>query len=766
MMKNSMIILLITILFSACNFDEKHLETPIIPRPDGIYPVPSSFSLNESSTILIENESEEMINLAQKLKSLIDTIGNLNIEIQNLSEAKGLSNTILLSSTNTTDRLKDGGYRIEVDKDKVVIQGQEFDGLFNGVMSLHQMILLHHVMDSTETIEIPNVQMWDDPAFGYRGMHLDVGRHFFPVTFIKKYLDIMALYKFNYYHWHLTEDQGWRIEIKAYPELTEIGAYRKEADGSIYGGYYTQDEIKEVVAYAKSLNIAVIPEIEMPGHSEAALACYPQLSCSGEPRETPSLWGVFENVYCAGNEETFEFLENVLDEVMELFPGEYIHIGGDECPKTNWKKCPKCQKRIEEEGLKDEHELQSYFIKRIEKYLSSHGRKLIGWDEILEGGLPPEATVMSWRGMQGGIDAAKEEHQVIMTPTDYCYFDYYQADPEFEPKAIGGYLPLTKVYAFNPVPKELNEEQQAYVIGGQANVWTEYMETTDYVEYMLLPRMLALSEALWSNERNKNFKDFNKRLQTHKKLLTKLGYNYSNGSYKLAVETHYDTVSNENKISFTSEQYEPEIRYVINDIMILDSGNIYKNAFAIDTSGTITAGIFEEGKLVRKATKVHYVNHLGIGLDLKLLKKSSWRYGAETGASLLDGIQGSDNYKDGHWAGFQGKDLIAEIDFSKPTDVNQLRFNYINHDGAWILPPKSVSIYVREQDEGYHLLLEQDFNNLMDESNHQKGEVTLAFDGNQIVALKVIIENYKVLPVSHSYAGEDCWLFVDELVIE
>lgn len=765
-MKNSILILLIVILITACNFDEKHLEIPIIPRPDGMFPVPSSFSLNESSTILLENESDELISLAQKLKSLIDTIGNLNIKIQNLSEAKGLSNTILLSSTNTTDRLKDGGYRIEVDKDKVVIQGQEFEGLFNGVMSLHQMILLHHVMDSTENLEIPNVQMWDDPEFSYRGMHLDVGRHFFPITFIKKYLDIMALYKFNYFHWHLTEDQGWRIEIKAYPELTEIGAFRKEADGSIYGGFYTQDEIKEVVAYAKSLNITVVPEIEMPGHSEAALAVFPQFSCSGKKQEVPSLWGVYENVYCAGNDETFQFLENVLDEVMELFPGEYIHIGGDECPKTNWEKCPKCQKRIKEEGLKDEHELQSYFIKRIEKYLSSHGRKLIGWDEILEGGLPPEATVMSWRGMQGGIDAAKDEHQVIMTPTDYCYFDYYQADPEFEPKAIGGYLPLTKVYDFNPIPKELNEEQQEYVIGGQANMWTEYMETTDHVEYMLLPRMLALSEALWSRQRNKDFDDFNNRLQTHKKLLGRLGYNYSNGSYKLAVETHYDTATNENRVSFTTEQYKPEIRYIINNEVILDSGNIYEKSFVIDTSGTITAGIFEDGKLVRKATNIQYVNHLGIGQNIKLLKKSSWRYGAETGADLLDGILGSDDYKDGHWAGFQGKDLIAEIDFNEPTDITQLRFHYINHSGAWILPPKSVSIYVRSQDESYHLVLEQDFTNLIDDPNHQKGEVSMAFNGKEIVALKVIIENYKVLPDFHPYTGEDCWLFVDELVIK
>lgn len=393
---------LLSILFGGCNFNnDTHLETPLIPRPHGMFPVPSSYNIDHKTIILLETEEPQLQRLANRLKIMLDSTAHIHLQIQNLSEAKGLRNVILLSTKGASRRLEEGGYHIKVDKDKVVIQGQGFDGTFNGVMTLMQMILLHQLDQQDQGIEIPNVQIWDEPGFKYRGMHLDVGRHFFPVSFIKKYLDIMALYKFNYFHWHLTEDQGWRIEIKAYPELTQKGAFRKEADGSIYGGFYTQEDIKEVVAYAQDLNITVVPEIEMPGHSEAALACYPQFSCTGEPSETPSLWGVFENVYCAGNDETFEFLENVLDEVMVLFPGEYIHIGGDECPKTNWKKCKKCQKRIKEEGLADEHELQSYFIRIMEKYINAHGKKLIGWDEILEGGLPPEATVMSCRGLQG-----------------------------------------------------------------------------------------------------------------------------------------------------------------------------------------------------------------------------------------------------------------------------------------------------------------------------------------------------------------------------
>lgn len=766
-MRKSLVFLIVVVILSACKFENnKHLESPIIPRPNTMFPVPSSYTISDKTMILLDSDDEKMIQLAERLKVVLDSNTQQNIPIKNIKEADGLKDVILLSSTNTSERIDQGGYHIEVDKDKVIVQGQDFGGVFNGVMTLTQMVLLHEIQHPDETLEFPNVQIYDEPHFQYRGMHLDVGRHFFPVSFIKKYLDIMALYKFNYFHWHLTEDQGWRIEIKAFPELTEVAAWRIEEDGSKYGGFYTQDDIREIVKYAQDLNITIIPEIEMPGHSAAALAAFPQLSCTGEKKEVRSDWGVFEDVYCAGNEETFQFLEKVMDEVMELFPGEYIHVGGDECPKARWEKCSKCQNRIKEEGLANEQELQSYFIRRMEKYLNAHGKKLIGWDEILEGGLAPDATVMSWRGIEGGIEAAKQEHQVIMTPTDYCYFDHYQADPEFEPKAIGGYLPLSKVYEFNPIPKELNEEQQNFILGGQANLWTEYIATEDYLEYMLLPRMLALSEALWSRERNKDFDDFNERLQTHQKLLEKLGYHYSKGSYRIGVKTEYDTASKENKLSFSSEQYKPEIRYVLQEGMLLDSGTIYEKPFSPEESGIITAGIFEDGKLVRKSTQINYVKHLGIGQDIKFLKKPSWRYGAETGAGLLDGIRGTDNFRDGKWSGFQGKDIMAEIDFKEATDVKQISFSYINEPGAWILPPKSVSIYTRVKDGNYQLILEQDLSDLLQKPNHKKGDIALAFEGNQIVAIKIVIENYKTLPANHDYAGEECWLFVDELVIE
>jgi len=393
-------------------------------------------------------------------------------------------------------------------------------------------------------LSVPACLIKDDPQYAYRGMHLDVGRHMFPVASIKRYIDMIALHKMNTFHWHLTEDQGWRIEIRKYPRLAEIGGFRKETlvgsarnrpqvfDGTRYGGFYTRDEIRQVVEYAKSRFVSVIPEIEMPGHSLAALAAYPELSCTGGPFEVATRWGVFDDVYCAGKEETFKFLEDVLTEVIELFPGKYIHIGGDECPKSRWEKCPFCQKRIKDEGLKDENELQSYFIQRIEKFLLSKGRNIIGWDEILEGGLAPEATVMSWRGIQGGITAAREKHDVIMTPVNYVYLNLYQSEPEGQPIAFEGYLPLERVYSYNPMPEELKPDEQKYILGLQGNLWTEYISTPEILEYMAYPRMFALAETGWTPDRKKDFEDFLARLEIMKKRYNATGINYFNGEYR------------------------------------------------------------------------------------------------------------------------------------------------------------------------------------------------------------------------------------------
>ncbi|WP_408949971.1 family 20 glycosylhydrolase [Lysobacter sp. Hz 25] len=393
-------------------------------------------------------------------------------------------------------------------------------GLFYGYQSLRQLL---PATRSAQALRLPALSIEDQPRFVYRGMHLDVGRHMYPVAFIKRYVDLMAQYKLNTFHWHLTEDQGWRIEIKRYPKLTKIGAQRKETvlgrnidpyvgDGKPYGGFYTQDEVREVVAYAKARHIMVIPEIEMPGHSLAALAAYPELACTPGPFEVGSNWGVYDDIYCP-KEETFKFLENVLDEVVALFPAPYLHIGGDEAPKTRWQSSEVAQAVIRREGLKDEHELQSYFIQRMEKFLHSRGKRIIGWDEILEGGLAPDATVMSWRGEAGGIAAARQGHDVIMTPTQCCYFDYGQGPARHEQWNLGGELSLDKVYAYDPVPKELDAAQARHVLGVQGNVWSEYLKTEAMVEYMVFPRMLALAEVAWTPQGDRDFADFQQRLR-------------------------------------------------------------------------------------------------------------------------------------------------------------------------------------------------------------------------------------------------------------
>jgi len=512
--------------------------THIIPQPLSIVTRKQFFSSNK--TIIIGFQDKDGLpELAEYFSELIEKETGLISYASIISDVKG-KKAILLKIRDNKNELRfqhDESYKIIVGKNIIELVANSRKGVFYGIQTLRQLLLSSP--KENKGVFVPTMTMVDEPRFTYRGMHLDVGRHMFPPSFIKKYIDMLAFYKFNTFHWHLTEDQGWRIEIKKYPKLTEIGSIRKETlighgdrdsseftyDGKPYGGFYTQDEIREIVAYAAFRNITIIPEIEMPGHSLAALAAYPKLGCTGGPYEVATRWGVFEDIYCT-KDETFEFLENVLLEVMDLFPSKYIHIGGDEAPKTAWKNCKVCQATIKREGLKNEHELQSYFIQRIEKFLNEHGRSIIGWDEILEGGLAPNATVMSWRGTEGGIAAAKQGHDVIMTPGETCYFDHYQSKNKNEPLAIGGYLPLEKVYNYEPVPESLSAEEAKHLLGAQANVWTEYMPNSEQVEYMILPRMAALAEVDWTAKEKKDWNSFQTKIKTHFDFYKQLGYNF------------------------------------------------------------------------------------------------------------------------------------------------------------------------------------------------------------------------------------------------
>ncbi|MCQ0111846.1 beta-N-acetylhexosaminidase [Zhouia amylolytica] len=550
-------VLLIALALTSCGNKYKDTKNTasdyqIIPKPVSVTQKDGRFLVDK--TIIMGDEA--LRNEAEYLSQLLTIASGKKV-----SYAPGgtrLGSVIHLGIDESIEG--EEGYTLKVTNKEIIISGKTSKGVFYGIQTLRQLLPANSEKQSVAELTIPAVEIHDNPNYQYRGMHLDVARHFFPADFIKKYIDLLAMHKMNTFHWHLTEDQGWRIEIKKYPKLTEIGAYRNgtivghypgtENDNKKYGGFYTQDEIKEIVQYAADRHITVIPEIELPGHSSAAIAAYPELSCfPEEPTEVPNdmmsekskelqenginkvvqeSWGVYNDVYCAGKEETFEFLQNVLDEVIPLFPSKYIHIGGDECPKANWERCPNCQKRINDEGLADEHELQSYFIQRIEKYLNAKGKRIIGWDEILEGGLAPNATVMSWRGEKGGIESAKQQHDVIMTPNHSCYFDHYQdKDKENEPLAIGGLTTVEDVYNYNPHPEELSAEESKYILGAQANVWTEYIGTTDYVEYMILPRMTALSEVVWVANDTKNWDDFKSRLSAFKDRYDALGLNYA-----------------------------------------------------------------------------------------------------------------------------------------------------------------------------------------------------------------------------------------------
>lgn len=723
-------------------------QRQFIPQPKHLEISDGFFNIPEQITLSADLPMEENLYLIQGLDKhfKIELSKKNNPTIQKGKLKKNFSNE---------------AYSISITKKNILINFSTNTGYFRALQTLSQLLNEHR-----EDKKIPVMTIEDEPQFKWRGMHLDVCRHFFTVDEVKKYLDYLALYKINTFHWHLTDDQGWRIEIKKYPKLTEVGSKRKESmigpysddqyDGQPYSGYYTQAQIKEVIEYAKKLHINIVPEIEMPGHALAALSAYPELACTDGPFEVATKWGVFDDVFCP-KEETFTFLQNVLDEVMALFPSEYIHIGGDECPKTRWKECEHCQNLIKTHNLKDEHGLQSYFIKRIEKYVNSKGRKIIGWNEILEGGLAPNAAVMSWTGEEGGIEAAKTGHFAVMTPGNYCYFDHFQGDPQNEPLAFGGYTPLEKIYSYHPIPEELTPEQGKFILGVQANLWTEYILDFKHVEYMLLPRLMALSEVGWGTNQPDKYLEFEKKAVQHFAYLDEINANYSKSIFNPSGKVI--RLNNEIAYELYMSKDIKNIRYTTDGSKPNFHSTSYVGPIPVNNSMEIQAAYFENGEQKSAITRQTINLSKSSGKPIELVHQPANNYSFGGALTLVDGIKGDPKVLGKTWLGFSGTDVIATIDLGQNTPIKEVFFNSLNNKGSWIHLAKSANVMVSEDGKTFKTIKEINSSDIQSVN----GQVKIWFPEHNARYLKVEIKNAGIIPDGNPGAGSEAWLFVDEI---
>lgn len=764
-------------------------EVNIIPKPVSMEEGKGYFILSEDVPIMWDEVVGE-----DKFSKSADFLSAYLKEKYNFWSNKkdkrppSVTRKILLDIIGSTGTKK-GGYTLTVTTDRIKVIGHDEEGLFNGIQTLIQLLSGQTQTSKIKNLQVPHVSIADHPRFQYRGMHLDCSRHFWSVEYVKQYIDYLALHKFNKFHWHLTDDQGWRIEIKKYPKLTSIGGWRNGTiigrypgtgnDGLKYGGYYTQEQIKEVVKYAADRYIDVIPEIEMPGHASAAIAAYPELSCfpneptikyfpkqctwSGDStgKQVQQTWGVFDDVFCAGQEKTFTFLQDVIDEVLTLFPSKIIHVGGDECPKENWHRCPSCQKRMNDNKLKDEHELQSYFIQRMEKYLNSKGRTLMGWDEILEGGLAPNAMVMSWRGEKGGIEAAQQNHDVVMTPGNPLYFDHTQSENE-DSVTIGGFNPIEKVYAYDPVPAVLTADQGKHILGAQANLWCEYIKNTKKLEYMLLPRIAALSEVLWSQKENKNWTDFEKRLMTQFKRYDLWKVNYSKAYFDLKATVmpteNYDGVlwALESKISNVEIIYPVYEKFYHTPVSKLMKK--YEKPIKVSSDTTIEAMLYL--KKVETTVKQQFYFNKATGKKITLEKQASKSYPGDGAFTLVNGVQNTKGMsKTKEFLGFSGEDCIATIDLGKEEKISFVKVHYLHHPGSWIHRPSAVSISVSNDGVSFSPVV---ISNPTIANNEAINEFLQPAKARYI---KVHIANFGTIPTGNAGAGNKAWLFVDEIEV-
>lgn len=770
------LILFASCILAACNSKERIASYSVIPLPQEISLSENQpFRLDEKIAVAYPKNNQLLKRNAEFLSEYINQSTGYTLELIPLSEGEEVGNAITLALNPEIENKE--GYRLNISKHAIRVEGKTEKGVFYGIQTLRKSI---PAFAQDDIVLLPAGVVIDEPRFGYRGMHLDICRHFFSLEFVKRYIDLLALHNMNTFHWHLTEDQGWRIEIKKYPKLTEVGAYRNRTvvghlgsgkyDKTRSGGYYTQEEMKEVVEYARERYIDVIPEVDIPGHMLAALAAYPELGCTGGPYEVAADWGVFDDVLCIGNDKTIQFLEDVMTELIEIFPSKYIHVGGDEVPRTRWRDCPKCQARIRTERLKADSEhsaedrLQSYCMRHIEKFLNERGRQIIGWDEILEGDVAPNATVMSWRGADGGIKAARMGHDVIMTPNAYCYFDYYQTgDTKDEPLAIGGCIPLEKVYSLNPT-ESLTEEQAKHILGVQANLWTEYISSTEYVEYMVLPRMAALAEVQWTQPKRKSYNNFISRITNLLALYQRNGLNYCKHIFNIRANYVPNIKKKELTVTLSTIDSAP-IYYTLDGSTPTKNSLKYESPIHFDQTVDFRAVAIRNninGKPIEKQISFNKATLASIVLTPQPVPNYTFG-GAST---LVDGMTGNDDFTTGAWLGFLGKDVTAVIDLGQQTKIKQVSVNAMTYMDAWIMGIIGLQVSLSSDNETFKEVACKEFPM---ETNAQKRSIEIYkadFEPMVTRYVKVTIIGSNALPKEHIGVGQMPYLFIDEITVE
>ncbi len=756
---------LIVVLFLSC---QTRKEITFTQNDINIIPKPTKFSLSESyfeftpETIFVTPDSLQQI--ARLLTDKFHSAAGFNFSVQN---KKPTQNFVVFEVDKSISK---EGYELVSDREKVIIKASDRNGFIYATQTLRQ--LLPKEIESSQTIKkqwvIPSVNIEDEPKYPWRGLMIDVARHFFPKEYIFKTLDRMAMLKLNTFHFHLIDNEGWRIEIKKYPKLTEIGAWRVDQSDkhwnarntnppnakASYGGFYTQTDIKEIVAYAHERGITVIPEIEMPAHVMSAIAAYPELSCHKRPIGVPSggVWPITD-IYCAGQEETFTFLEDVLSEVLSLFPSKYIHIGGDEATHTEWEKCPQCKARMKAHNLKNAHELQSYFIKRIDTFLTSHNRQLVGWDEIIEGGLPPQAVVMNWRGVNIAKKAIEQGHQVVLTSD--CYIDQYQGLPDNEPLAIGGYLPLSKLYAYSLHQDEWNESQDKQILGSQANLWAEYVPNEKHSEYMIFPRLLALSEVVWTPQKHKDWNDFMRRTQTMFKRFDVMNVNYATSVYQVVPK--FENQQNHIVLSLESELPEADIRYALNEESI-SQGRKYTKPITLDKTTIFKATVFMD----KKTHMVHtdtVTFHKAVGKTVTYAPIYSKNYQGQGDKTLTNIIRGTKNFHDKQWLAWLVDDASVVVDLEEETDIRQVVLGTMENQGSGIYFPTKISLYTSSDGKKYTKIKE--INRPYATNGYIKlHDFTFDFEPHKARFVRLDVQN-----LGHPPKGGDAWLFIDEIQV-